>query len=196
MFALITAAFAGLSCVPVWSARPIATKADKDLVKAMAGEWIRPVDSDARGNSDSLSLSMLPGKTSVFRYRSQGNLETWSVSPIRIGDRVFADIHLLTTRVDSLTIETWSVPADTLKKFHLIARLIARPDSLVVGFLDDDATARWLHDHPDQVHAASVDEHGTDLTLLDGTQQVRDFLKTVKDEDALFEPPIVFVRAR
>jgi len=194
--ALVVAAFAGVSCVPVWSARPIATKADKDVVRTMAGEWILPVDPDARGDSDSLSLSMLPGKTSVFRYRSQGNLETWSVTPIRIGDHVFADIRLLTTRVDSLTVETWSVPADTLKKFHLIARLTVRLDSLVVGFLDDDKTARWLLDHPDQVHAASVDEHGTDLTLLDGTQQVRDFLKAVQDEDALFEPPLVLVRAR
>ena len=194
--ALIVAAFAGFSCVPVWSVRPIATKADKDLVKLMAGEWVMPVDPDVRGDSDSLNLSMLPGKTSVFRYRSKGNVEIWSVAPIRIGNRVFADLHLLTTGNDSLTIETWSVPADTLRKFHLIARLIARPDSLIVGLLDDDATASWLLDHPDRVHAASVEEHGTDLTLLDGTQQVRDFLKTVQDEDALFDPPFVLVRAR
>jgi hypothetical protein len=194
--ALIAAVLAGTSCVPVWSSQPIATKADRALVKGMAGEWILPVDPDARGASDSVSLSMVPGKTSLFYYRSKGNLETWSVMPIQIGKHVFADVRLLASRSDSLTIDTWSVPPDTLRKFHLIARLLALPDTLIVGFLDDDATSHWLADHPDLVHAATVEDHGTDLTLFDSSQHVRDFLKSVEDEDSLFEPPVVFVRAR
>ena len=88
------------------------------------------------------------------------------------------------------------MPADTLRLYHLIARMDMKGDTLLVGFLDDDATARWLDVHDDPLDYAEVDEHGTDVTLVDKVNRIRTFLRTVQNEDSLFAPPLVLVRSR
>ena len=182
------------SCVPTWSVREIAGKADKGLVSRMAGEWTFVPPRDQRVG-DRLTLSMVPGKTSTFRYSRGRNTERWIVNPVKIGNRTFADIKLLSTEDDSVTIATWSVPADTLRRYHLFARLDLDRDAIQVRFLDDDATARWLDENDDPLDYAQVDEHGTDVTFLDKSGKLRTFLRNVQD-DSVFTPPIPLVRSR
>ena len=183
------------SCVPAWSFREIAGKPDKGLVTQMQGDWAYVPDAvGARG--DRLSLSMVPGKTSQFRYARGTNLERWTVNPVRIGNRTFADVKLVTSLNDSITIATWGVPADSMRRYHLIARFDQRGDTLLVGFLDDDATARWLDENNDPLDYAEVDAHATDVTLLDKSNKIRAFLRKVQDDDALFTPPVVMVRSQ
>jgi hypothetical protein len=195
---LLAAAFLLLvttSCVPTWSVREIASKADKGLVSKMAGEWTY-VPSTNQREGDRLALSMLPGKTSTFRYSRAGNTERWVVNPVKIGNRTFADIRLLSSENDSITIAPWSVPADTLTRYHLFARLDLDGEAIQVRFLDDDATARWLDETDDRLDYAQIDEHGTDVTLLDKTGKLRTFLRNVQSNDSLFTPPIRLVRSR
>ena len=183
------------SCVPVWSVREIASKPDKGLVTRMKGDWAYVPDAvGARG--DRLSLSMVPGKTSQFRYARGKNLEQWTVNPVKIGSRTFADVKLTSSLDDSITIATWGVPADTLRRYHLIARFDLRGDSLLVRFLDDDATASWLDVNDDPLDYAEVEAHATDVTLLDKSNKVKTFLRTVQNVDSLFTPPVVMVRSR
>jgi len=183
------------SCVPTWSVREIASKADKGLVSKLSGEWTYVPPKDER-IGDRLHLSMVPGKVSTFRYSRGKNTERWIVNPVKIGNRTFADVRLLSSEDDSITIATWSVPADTLKRYHLFARLDLQGDGLAVRFLDDDATARWLDETDDPLDYAQVDEHGTDVTFLDKSGKLRTFLRNVQDNDSLFTPPIALVRSR
>jgi hypothetical protein len=183
------------SCVPAWSAREIAGKADKGIVSRMAGEWTRP-PAVWGPPGDVLTLSMLPGKTSQFRFARGRNLERWTINPVRIGNRSFADVRLVSSANDSITNATWGVPADTLKRYHLLARLDVRGDSLLVGFLDDDKAYAWLEETRVDLDYAQVDTHGTDLTILDRSDRVRLLLKTTQDIDSLFSPPVVLVRGR
>ena len=183
------------SCVPTWSVREIAGKADKGLVSKMAGEWAF-VPPKGQRPGDRLTLSMVPGKTSTFRYSRGRNTERWIVNPVKIGNRTFADIKLLSTEDDSVTIATWSVPADTLRRYHLFARLDLDGETIQVRFLDDDATARWLDENDVPLDYAQVDEHGTDVTLLDRSGKLRTFLRNVQDVDSVFTPPIPLVRSR
>jgi len=183
------------SCVPAWSAREIAGKADKGLVSRMKGDWAYVPDAiGVRG--DRLALSMVPGKISEFRYGRGTNLERWTVNPVKIGNRTFADVRLTSSLEDSTTIATWGVPADTLRRYHLIARFDQKGDTLLVGFLDDDATARWLDLNDDPLDYAEVEAHATDVTLLDKSNKIKAFLRTVQDEDSLFTTPVVMVRSR
>ena len=183
------------SCVPTWSVREIAGKADKGLVAKMSGEWTYVPPKNQRAG-DRLHLSMVPGKTSTFRYSRGTNTERWVVNPVKIGNRTFADVRLLSSENDSITIATWSVPADTLKRYHLFARLDLDGEAIQVRFLDDDATARWLDETDDPLDYAQVDEHGTDVTLLDKSNKLRTFLRNVQGIDSLFTPPIALVRSR
>jgi hypothetical protein len=193
---LLGIALAGFaSCVPAWSAREIAGKADKGLVSRMKGDWAYVPDAvGARG--DRLTLSMVPGKTSQFRYARGKNLEQWTVNPVKIGSRTFADVKLTSSRDDSTTIATWGIPADSLRRYHLIARFDLRGDTLLVGFLDDDATASWLDLNNDPLDYAEVEAHATDVTLLDRSNNVKAFLRKVQDVDSLFTTPVVMVRSR
>jgi hypothetical protein len=193
---LLGIALAGFSsCVPAWSFREIASKPDKGLVTRMKGDWAYvPEAIGAKG--DRLSLSMVPGKTSQFRYARGTNLEHWTVNPVKIGNRMFADVKLNSSLNDSITIATWGVPADTLRRYHLIARFDQRGDTLFVGFLDDDATASWLDVNNDPLDYAEVESHATDVTLLDKGGKIKTFLRTVQDEDTLFTRPIAMVRSR
>jgi hypothetical protein len=193
---LLGIALAGFtSCVPAWSAREIAGKADKGLVNRMKGDWAYVPDPVA-ARGDRLSLSMVPGKTSQFHYARGTNLEHWTVNPVKIGTRTFADVKLTSTREDSTTIATWGVSADSLRRYHLIARFDQRGDTLLVGFLDDDATARWLDLNDDPLDYAEVEAHATDVTLLDKSNKIKAFLRTVQNEDSLFTAPVVMVRSR
>ena len=70
------------------------------------------------------------------------------------------------------------------------------PDTLTVSFLDDNATARWLEETDDPLDYAQVDEHGTDVTFLAKSGNLRTLLKNVQDRDSLFTPPIALVRSR
>ena len=192
---LVSALLGFNSCVPAWSVREIAGKADKGLVTRMKGDWAYVPDAvGARG--DRLSLSMVPGKTSQFRYARGRNMEHWTVNPVKIGNTTFADVKLTSSLDDSITIATWGVPADTLRRYHLIARFDMRGDTLLVGFLDDDATARWLDVNDDPLDYAEVDAHATDVTLLDKSNKIRAFLRAVQHEDSLFTTPVVMVRSR
>jgi len=139
---------------------------------------------------------MVPGKVSEFRYGRGTNLERWAVNPVKIGNRTFADVRLTSSLEDSTTISTWGVPADTLRRYHLIARFDQKGDTLLVGFLDDDATARWLDENDDPLDYAEVEEHATDVTLVDKSNKVKAFLRKVQDEDSLFTPAVVMVRSR
>jgi hypothetical protein len=183
------------SCVPAWSAREIAGKADKGIVSRMAGEWSRP-PATWGPPGDVVTLSMLPGRTSQFRFARGRNLERWTINPVKIGNRTFADIKLVASANDSTTLATWGVPADTLKRYHLLARLDVKGDSLLVGFLDDDKAFAWLEETRVDLDYGQFETHGTDLTLVDRSDRVRLFLKTTQDVDSLFSPPVVFVRGR
>ena len=192
---LVLAPLLFTSCVPAWSAREIAGKADKGIVSRMAGEWeYRPAAALVRG--DALSLTMRPGRTPEFQYEHAGNLERWAVNPVRIGNRTFADVKLLASANDSTTNANWSVPADTLRRYHLFARLDVSGDSLLVGFLDDDATTRWLDANSSPLSYGSIETHGTDLTLFDRSDRMRALLRVVQDEDSLFTEPILLRRSR
>lgn len=185
----------GCSCVPAWSAREIAGRADKSVVSRLAGEWVRPPEPWGPPG-DELSLTMTPGKTSQFRFARGANVERWTINPVKLGNRTFADVKLASTANDSITLATWGVPADTLRRYHLLARLDQHGDTLKVGFLDDDAAFGWLEETRVDLAYDRIETHGTDLTLLDRTDRIRLFLKTAEDVDSLFAPPVVFVRGR